>query len=265
MGRETIKISIITASYNAAATIENTISSVMSQSGGVFEHIIIDGGSNDGTLDIIRSYQNAYRLKWISEPDRGIADALNKGVKISKGDYILVLQADDRFYSQNSLKRVSAFLIDGTCDIYSSPVLVEYADGRQRTVKPYKRLWPHHFKTPFRHQGTIVHRRVFDLVGPFSESFSIAMDYDFFYRALKTKPHIVYNNMPLAIMGAYGLGTIEATVRQRLDEEYRVQKKNETAMFWKIVQDLFRVVYLPYKTGDIDLTPIRRCLGRLIK
>ena len=89
-----LKITIITVSYNAAATIEQTISSVVHQDYPNIEYIIIDGGSTDGTIDIIKRYES-YGIRWISEPDHGIYDAMNKGIRYATGDYLYFLGADD--------------------------------------------------------------------------------------------------------------------------------------------------------------------------
>jgi glycosyltransferase involved in cell wall biosynthesis len=256
-----VKISVITAAFNASATIERNIASMKSQSYRKFEHIIIDGASNDGTQAIIQKYQGSYCLNWISEPDRGIADALNKGLAIANGNYILVLQADDRLYCKDSLMKAASFLGKGAFDVYASPVIIQHGSGRSVLAKPLNALWRHRFKTPFRHQGTIVRSTIFDRIGFFSESFSIAMDYDFFYRMLKLKPRIIYNDIPLSVMGAEGVGSREDMIRKRIDEEYKVQRKNESSKSWRIAQDLFRMAYLPYKVGAIDLSPIRTMLN----
>ncbi len=244
-------LSIITAARNASNTIEHNISSLLEQSALNFEHIIIDGASTDGTQDIIKSFQNAYPLIWISEPDHGIADAMNKGLKRAKGQYLLALHADDRLYDRQSIQKAASHLHKEKYDTYTSPVLLEYNDSTLVLRKPHRPLWWYHFKTPFCHQGTLVHRRVFDRIGFYNEEYTIAMDYDFFYRALKLKPRIVYQKTPLSIMGAYGVGTRRDTVRKRLEEEYRVQFENETNPFWKISQLCFKLAYQPYKMHAI--------------
>jgi glycosyltransferase involved in cell wall biosynthesis len=99
-----IKISIITVSYNAVKTIEETILSVLKQSYSNIEYIIIDGGSTDGTVDVIEKYQDKISV-WISEPDRGIYDAMNKGINLAKGEWIGIINSDD-FYTKNALERV---------------------------------------------------------------------------------------------------------------------------------------------------------------
>ena len=98
-------ISVITVSYNASDTIEQTILSVINQSYANIEYIIIDGGSIDGTVDIINKYKNKITY-WISEPDKGIYDAMNKGLNIAKGDWCIFLGADDLFISKNTINEI---------------------------------------------------------------------------------------------------------------------------------------------------------------
>lgn len=245
MQSDPVTICIVTATMNAEKTIERNIRSVMQQSYRVHEHIIVDGGSTDGTTAILKSYQNKYPIRWHSEPDRGIADAMNKGLKRSEGKYLLMLHADDYLLNRNSIARATAKLQNDNFDIYSAPVLMEYECGTRVLLKPHRPLWWYHFKTPFRHQGTLVHQRIFDRVGLFRDRFSITMDYDFFYRSMKIKPSIVYDRQPLSVMGAYGVSTLNDI--ERIHEEYKVQRMNERNTLWRIVQLLFCRVYRPYK------------------
>lgn len=99
------KISVVTVTYNSAATLEETILSVLNQTYPNIEYIIIDGGSTDGTIDIIKKYADRLAY-WVSEPDKGIYDAMNKGIDASTGDYINFMNADDTFYDDNVLKNV---------------------------------------------------------------------------------------------------------------------------------------------------------------
>lgn len=101
---ENLKISIITVSYNAAKTIEQTIQSVVNQTYDNIEYIIIDGGSTDGTVDIIKKYEDKIAY-WVSEPDKGIYDAMNKGILKASGEYIYFLGADDWLYNESVMER----------------------------------------------------------------------------------------------------------------------------------------------------------------
>ena len=112
-----MKISLITACYNSAATIRTAIESVLSQKGVDVEYIVVDGGSKDGTVDIIKEYADKnlnsqlltpnFTFRWLSERDRGMYDAINKGIKMATGDVVGILNADDVLASDETLKRIA--------------------------------------------------------------------------------------------------------------------------------------------------------------
>lgn len=131
---ENLKISVVTVSYNAAATIEETIKSVVNQSYDNIEYIIIDGGSTDGTVDIIKRYApggSEYGKHpntvsyWISEPDKGIYDAMNKGIVAATGDYINFMNAGDRFASDQTLNETTKAMTDEMPGVYFGDVIWE--------------------------------------------------------------------------------------------------------------------------------------------
>jgi len=245
-------VTILTASLNNGSTIRQTLESVRKQSFQDLEHIVIDGGSRDNTLDILKEFNDTYNLTWISEPDHGIADALNKGLKQAKGRYILVIHADDRLLEPNSLQMFWPGLINERFDIYSCPVVLDHPVKGEMLVKPIRILWWYHFKTIFLHQGSFVHRRVFERIGEFRNEFSIALDYDFFYRSLMHGSTVKYDHRPLALMGGTGIGSDKNFLTTRLREEALVQDLNEKNRYWRMAQMLFRMFYLPYK---IQLLP----------
>ena len=110
-----MKFSIITVTYNSVNSIEKSIRSVLAQSYPDREYIIIDGGSKDGTVDIIRHYSDRINY-WVSEPDKGIYDAMNKGIKIATGDYLIFMNADDVFADTEVLQKVAG-LIKADADV----------------------------------------------------------------------------------------------------------------------------------------------------
>ena len=122
-----MKISIITASYNSADTILDTINSVLSQTYKDIEHIIVDGGSKDSTIEIVKNNALRYsgRLRWISEPDKGIYDAMNKGLEMATGDVIGILNSDDFFSSDDILQIVA----DNISDVDAVYADVHYIKG----------------------------------------------------------------------------------------------------------------------------------------
>jgi len=245
--------SIITASLNCVDTIQETIDSVAGQTFQHIEHIIIDGGSTDGTPDILKSYQRGYNLFWISEPDKGIADALNKGMKMARGSYILVVQADDRLVSPNILCQIYPLLKDERSDIYSFPVILENNSKERTLLKPIKVRWWYHFKTILLHQGSFIHRRLYERVGHYRTEFSISMDYDFFYRAIMDDATLHFEEIPVAFMGTEGISRDRDLLTRRIREEAMVQRMNERTKFWRFAQVLFHSLYFPYKTRILPL------------
>jgi glycosyltransferase involved in cell wall biosynthesis len=239
--------SVLTASLNNGLTIERTLESVKNQSFQDFEHIVIDGGSRDETLDIFKEYENTYNLQWISEPDHGISDALNKGLRISSGRYIIVIQADDQLLHPNILDNVFSQLKSEKFDIISFPVILGHPDRGKVLSKPIQHLWWNHFKFIFRHQGCFVHKRIFDQIGIFRNEFRISLDYDFFYRALARNCSVKFGKIPVALMGGEGIGSNPEFILKRLKEERLVQVLNEKNISWRLLQFVFHMLYLPYK------------------
>jgi len=241
-------ISIITAALNSAATIQNTLASIAKQGLCCFEHIVIDGGSADETVSLLNCYEGTYPMRWISEPDRGIADALNKGIRMAAGRYLLVLQADDALLDSTVLSRVHRLVRDERFDICSFQVIRERPESSPFLYRAIRVPGWYHFKHTIPHQGAFVHRRLFERIGGFREQFSIAMDYDFFYRAFRDRATIRYFHRPVSRMGGYGISSQRQVLLKRLDEEKQVQELNERSLWWRTAQKAFRSLYLPYKT-----------------
>jgi glycosyltransferase involved in cell wall biosynthesis len=241
--------SIITASLNSSRTIGLTMESVRYQSFPNFEHIVVDGGSTDGTVNTLREYEGTYNLKWMSEPDAGIADALNKGIRLVSGKYIIIIHADDRLLHPDVLGKIRNRLADESIDILSHPVLKESLTKGLSPYRPFKILFWHHFKNIIPHQGAFVHRRVFDKIGVFDPNIAIAFDYDFFYRALNDRVMVHFGSEAIAVMGGRGISSNQEFLRKRLKEEFEVHRKNEFHLPWRIAQILFKWFYYAYKVS----------------
>lgn len=245
---EPLLISIITASLNNRRTVLATLESVRSQRFQSFEHIVCDGGSTDGTLDVLREFEDRYNLSWLSGHDRGISDAMNKGLQTAKGKYIIVIQADDVLIDSDVFSFVASQLVTETHDICSFEVIRDRSPFPPLRYRPIKIPWWYHFKHTIPHQGAFVHKRLFKKIGGFREEFSIAMDYDFFYRAFAAKARIRYFSRPVSLMGGCGISSGRQVLLKRLEEEKKVQELNEKSPFWRAAQKAFRLLYIPYKT-----------------
>lgn len=246
--------SIVTASFNNASTIRDTLDSVRDQVSQNCEHIVVDGNSTDNTIAILQEYESKYHLRWISERDDGISDALNKGIQLSNGRYIIVIQADDYLIDRYILQKVFPLLQDERLDIYSCPVILKDEHGHESVHRPNKfTKLRYRFKNIFRHQGSFVHRRLYDQIGLFRKDLSISMDYEFFYRSLKANCRYLTGTEPVAVMRREGISRRQHLLR--ILEEMRAQDLNEDNVLWRATQILFRSAYLPYRKFRAYLDP----------
>jgi glycosyltransferase involved in cell wall biosynthesis len=223
MAEERPSISIVTVTLNSREHIEDTIASVRSQSYPSIEHVIVDGGSTDGTLDVIKAHEKGL-ADWISEPDRGIADAFNKGLAMTSGDYVLFLNADDWLADSEALSRAMAAagslpdIIFGDCDV------VERDTGR--VLHRLDHGWsPIAFRLGrmINHPALFTHRSYFRKYGEFDTSFRISMDFELLLRgALQSRIVHVASVITNMRSGGVSMRHREAVV----SEIIRAMKKN---------------------------------------
>ena len=176
-----IKIAVVVASYNAVTSISDCIESVLSQSYDNVELIIVDGGSNDGTVGILKSYEGRIQY-WLSEPDKGIYDAWNKALGFSSSDYIYFMGCDDRFVHNDLLYEMVQFLdakkpypdlICGSVKMIGKNKDIGYLLKPDPKVIPYKML---------PHQGVFHSRSLFDEFGLYDDRFKVRGDFEFVVR-----------------------------------------------------------------------------------
>lgn len=182
-----IKISIITVVYNNQAHIEQCIQSVLNQTYTNIEHIIIDGNSIDGTKDILKRYQSKIS-RWISEPDQGIYDALNKGIQLATGNVIGLLHSDDMFASETVIEKIATRFTETKCDATYGDLLyvsksdpskiVRYWKSSSFDVKNFRKGWMPAHPTLF------MTKKVYDTYGLFKLQYRIASDYDLMLRTV---------------------------------------------------------------------------------
>ena len=183
-----MKVSIITATYNSAATLEDTIKSVLQQTYSNIEYIIIDGASKDNTLDIVKQYEPQFgeRLKWLSENDSGIYDAMNKGIKMATGEIVGILNSDDYFTSPDVIERMVATFDDQSLDaVYGDIHFIR--DGKpEKCVRYYssKRFRPFWLRFGFMpaHPSFSCRREVFEKAGLYKIDYKIGSDYEMMVR-----------------------------------------------------------------------------------
>jgi glycosyltransferase involved in cell wall biosynthesis len=176
-----MKLSIITVCKNAEKLLVKTIESVLAQTFTDYEYIIIDGASTDGSLSVIDNYKD--RIKIISEPDKGIYDAMNKGIGLSEGEYLLFLNAGDYFFHENVLKEIMEMNLN--VDILYSNGLIEFSNGFlfcKTFPKKVTKIFMYMDTLP--HQDALVKREVFLKTRGFDSEYKISGDYKFFLDAV---------------------------------------------------------------------------------
>jgi len=237
------KISIITATLNNLPALRLTTASIDSQTFRGFEHVVVDGGSSDGTVEWLAKSDST---RWLSEPDAGIADAMNKGLSMVSGEWILFLHAEDTFADDDSLEGAMSVL-HTEADIVSHDV--EFIEGqRSRIYKSHGFGWRINFKT-IPHQGAFSRRTLFDRVGSFDTSLAIGMDYDFFLRAHRQGARVDVVDEVLTRMPATGISSKLDwnSLRERFREERTIHFRHALGPAQRLMYAIYWLFYLGYR------------------
>lgn len=245
-----IKISIITVTYNSSKTISDTIESVISQRYKNLEYIIIDGSSKDNTIDIVKNYENKsdISIKWISEKDNGIYDAMNKGIKMATGDIIGILNSDD-FYTDNNVLSLVAdeFAQNRELDAVYGDVHFVDSDNLNKCVRYYsskifKRSLMRLGFMPA-HPSFYMRKEKFNEIGLYKTNYRIAADFEFLLRAIfvnriKTK----YLHIDMVTMRTGGASTSGISSHKTIMKEHlKAFKENHVYTNWLLLS--LRYIY----------------------
>lgn len=222
----TIRISVITVTLNSERFLEECLASVTAQGDYLHEHIIVDGGSTDATLDIVRNHASSdSRVRWISEPDKGISDAMNKGVALATGEVITHLNSDDYYPHPQVLATVRNIFTRNQSEMWLTAGFTFVSeDGsfiRDIRVRRYS------FSRLVRgnillHPSTFIKRDLFNSVGGFNLSLVYCMDYDLFLRLGSVKPPLVVDKQLSCFRAHVGSRSV-AQAEQAYAEEFRVR------------------------------------------
>lgn len=220
------KLSVITVTYNAEKTLERTLKSVSGQTYPYVEHIVVDGKSEDHTVSLIQKYGNS-ALKWVSEPDKGLYDAMNKAVTMTTGDYLCFLNAGDTFYTDDTVERMmNSFGAASPPDIMYGETAIVDDSGKflfmRRLSVPETLSWKS-FKQGMVvcHQAFIVKKTIFE---PYSLDYRFSADVDWCIRMMKKSRRI--HNTHLTLINYLNEGVTTANRKASLKERYRIMVKH---------------------------------------
>ena len=225
-------ITVVTACLNAARTIEQCIESVLGQEFDNFEYLVMDGGSKDGTCEIICRHASGMRY-WHSQPDRGISHAWNQGIARSTGSWLLFLNADDYFCTPQVLSRMAEAIVARPDNdvVFGQIRLVAPTDDDDRpaTIIGGPFVWQQFIiMDTIPHPASLTKRSYFERVGTFSEAFSIAVDYELFLRAgRRLRAHFV----PVQVACMRDGGMSRVNVRSALRESLEAKIQNNVLSY----------------------------------
>ncbi len=208
-------ISVITVNLNDATGLRATAASVVGQCCRNYEWLVIDGGSTDGSLEVIEAFRAAID-DWSSEPDRGVYDAMNKGLRRARGDYVIFMNAGDRFAASDTVARLCDVLTrHPALDLLFGGTILQWPSGRLAYRPPRPLTWLRH-GLPARHQATVI-RRSAHLCAPYDLTLEISGDYGAIGRLARLGARTLMLDEPLAIRdcGPYGLSERRTLTRFR--------------------------------------------------
>ncbi|MBL4677228.1 MAG: glycosyltransferase [Mucilaginibacter sp.] len=234
-------LSVITIVYNNVRDIERTMLSVLNQTYPAIEYIVIDGASNDGTLDVVKKYEDRL-AKLISEKDKGIYDAMNKGLAIATGDYVIFMNSGDEFYNNDTVTKVFATTLDA--DIYYGETeMVNDAReslGQRRHKAPKKFTW-----RGFKYGMSISHQAIYikrSLVEPYDPRYKLSADIDWIIKAAKKATQIVRVDGYVAKYLVGGMS--KAKHQQSLQERFDIMKRH-----YGLIPTLFNHAVIAFNLG----------------
>lgn len=217
-----VKLSIVTINKDNAEGLEKTIKSIINQSYSDFEYIIIDGASKDSSVDVIKNHENKITY-WISEPDNGIYNAMNKGIKVAQGEYVIFMNSGDIFIDNNVLSNV--FFEERRADILAGYVVFNKKKKRQETL-PDNITFFYFMKSMVWHQSTFTKRTLFEELGGYDEDLKISSDWKFALLAIclyNKSIEIIKHN--IVLVDATGISCQDSSLPIMHQERHDTMKK----------------------------------------
>lgn len=248
-----MKISIITITFNSQKTLEETIKSVINQKYENLEYIIIDGGSTDGTIEIVNKYRK-YISRFISEKDEGISDAFNKGIRMASGELIGIINSDDML-AENALKLIAKKIYDKTDLIYGNAVLFYDNSEKKNREKPHPNISDLNYTMALIHPATFIKRKAYDEYGLYSTEYKCAMDYEILLRMYKKEAKFQYIDEDLAYfrMGGTNQRYFKRTANEIKQISIKYGYSEIKANMFSIIKKMrFNIVLICRKIGIED-------------
>lgn len=248
-------VSVITVTYNTSAAVEETIRSVLDQDYPSIEYIIIDGGSSDGTADAIRKYEDRLSY-WVSEPDKGIYDAMNKGIRRAKGEIIGMINAGDSYQPAAIARVVNAAMAQPRAGIFHGNINMIDLDGDfLKEKKPDPDIREVYQGMSVYHPTFFVRREVYEQTGLFDTNYLIAADFDFAVRAMLQGISFHYID---EVIANYRMGGVSQTSGERIRQECKaILQKNGYA------PDTVEAIYRSWLRKDWKVERVNRAYAFL--
>lgn len=255
-----MKISIITATWNSSATLRDTMESVLSQTYSDIEHIIVDGGSSDNTMEIVRELEPRYlgHLRYVSDQDKGIYDAMNKGIAMATGDIVGILNSDDFYTSDSILSAVVSAFEDGNIDAVYGDIHYVQDDDLQKCTRYYSskhfhRRWMRLGFMPA-HPSFYCRKEIYEKYGGFNLSYKIAADFECLLRFIFVhKIRLRYIPMDFVTMRTGGASTSGlSSHKQILRDHQRAFKDN--GVYSNVLLESLRYIYKIYEIFETKVS-----------
>ncbi len=236
-----MKISLITVSYNCDQTIGDTFNSVRLQDCDNLEYIVIDGGSTDRTVEIIKENEDIITF-WSSSPDKGIYDAMNKGLQCATGDYVGFLHSDDVFYSESTLKNIFNAVIESRPDVFYGDLEYVSSESTDKIIRSWQsrsfhpKLLKQGWMPP--HPTLYIRKDVLDETGYFDTTYKIAADYDYILRVFSRRG-LTAHYLPEVIVKMRVGGASNKSIPniiKKSKEDIRALRKNRVGGVWTLLR-----------------------------
>lgn len=260
------RLSIITVCYNSEQTIEKTFNSILSQTVKPFEYIVVDGSSTDKTLSIIQEYKNKFSdksisFKYISEKDKGLYDAMNKGLFMAEGDWIHFLNSDDQYYDNNILEKITPF-IDNKYDVVYGNVVLLFENGDLKVQKPkgLSRKYSMYFKCPVFQPAAIVKTEILKKYG-FDSKYKNSADYKLWVQLITDKAFFYYKDISITIFKTGGASTNLSKMNNENIHFFNELKLYFGSFVHMLYFHMYILDFMKHKTPKLHST-IKRVLRR---